>query len=106
MAVFLSSVRKWGTDMSKKRFTKEQIEILSRNENVHKVTDKYIVFEADFKRLCLENVKKGITLRQTFIDCGFDIGVKDRPLWRRKAEKESDDARRNNRFPEKADREA
>ena len=64
-----------GTDMSKKRFTKEQIEILSRNENVHKVTDKYIVFEADFKRFCLENVKKGITLRQTFIDCGFDIDI-------------------------------
>ena len=50
MAFFLPSVRKWGTRMSKKRFTKEQIEILSRNENVHKVTDKYIVFEADFKR--------------------------------------------------------
>ena len=75
MAFFLPSVRKWGTRMSKKRFTKEQIKILSRNENVHKVTDKYIVFEADFKRLCLENVKKGITLRQTFIDCGFDIDL-------------------------------
>ena len=61
--------------MSRKRFTKEQIEILSKNENVNKVTDKYIVFEADFKRLCLENVKKGITLRQTFIDCGFDIDI-------------------------------
>lgn len=61
--------------MSKKGFTKEQIEILSKNENVHKVTDKYIVFEADLKRLCLENVKKGITLRQTFVDCGFDIDL-------------------------------
>ena len=56
--VFLSSVQKWRTSMSRKRFTKEQIEILSKNENVNKVTDKYIVFEADFKRLCLENVKK------------------------------------------------
>ena len=70
--VFLSSVHKWRTSMSRKRFTKEQIEILSKNENVNRVSDKYIVFEADFKRLCLENVKKGITLRQTFIDCGFD----------------------------------
>lgn len=61
--------------MSKKRFTEEQMEALRRNENVHRVTDRYIVFEADFKRLCLENVEKGITVRQTFIDCGFDIDV-------------------------------
>lgn len=59
--------------MSNKRFTKEQMDILSRNENVHKVTDKYIVFEAGFKQLCLDNVSKGITLRQTFTDCGFDV---------------------------------
>ena len=61
--VFLSSVQKWRTSMSRKRFTKEQIEILSKNENVNKVSDKYIVFEADFKRLYLENVKKGIAFQ-------------------------------------------
>lgn len=61
--------------MSKTKFTKEQMEVLCRNKNVHKVTDKYIVFEADFKKLCLENTKKGITLWQTFTDCGFDIDV-------------------------------
>ena len=44
--------------MSRKRFTKEQIEILSKNENVNKVSDKYIVFEADFKRLCQKKKKK------------------------------------------------
>lgn len=60
--------------MSHKRFTEEEIGILSRNPNVEYVSDKYIFYKADFKELCVRNVRQERkTLRQTFIDAGFDI---------------------------------
>lgn len=62
--------------MSRKRFTKEEIDILSSNPHVESVTEKYIFYKSEFKELCLKNVSDGTkSLRQTFIDCGFDIDM-------------------------------
>ena len=44
--------------MSKKIFTKEEIEILSKNKFVKKVSEKGITYTDEFKRLFIsENVK-------------------------------------------------
>lgn len=62
--------------MSRKRFTIEEIDILSSNPRVESVTEKYIFYKSGFKELCLLNVARGLkSLRQTFVDCGFDIGM-------------------------------
>lgn len=64
--------------MSKKRFTPEEVKILRENENVDAVSEKYISYKASFKELCISNVERGISLRDTFSQCGLDpeiIGI-------------------------------
>ena len=71
-----SAVQESEDTMSRKRFTKEEIDLLSSNPHVESVTEKYIFYKSEFKELCLSNVARGLkSLRQTFVDCGFDIGM-------------------------------
>jgi hypothetical protein len=62
--------------MSSKRFTKEEIKILSQNPYVEKVTEKYISYKAEFKELCINEMASGTkTLRQIFTENGFDVNI-------------------------------
>ncbi len=67
--------------MSKRRFTKEDIEILSKNENVSKCSEKAITYGNAFKIKAVKQYKDGKSSRDIFTEAGFDIRVigKDRP---------------------------
>lgn len=61
--------------MSKKLFTKEEIEILSNNIFVKKISAKGITYSDEFKRLFIAENEKGKLPRQIFEECGFDIDI-------------------------------
>jgi hypothetical protein len=58
--------------MSKRRFTEEEIEILSKNENVSKCSEKSITYGKDFKVQAIKQYQEGRTSRDIFIAAGFD----------------------------------
>lgn len=59
--------------MSKRRFTKEEIEILSKNENVSKCSDKSITYSKDFKIRATRQYREGLTSVEVFKKAGFDL---------------------------------
>ena len=61
--------------MSKKLFTKEEIEILSNNIFVKKISAKGITYSDEFKKLFIAENEKGKLPRQIFEECGFDIDI-------------------------------
>lgn len=61
--------------MSKKLFSKEEIEILSKNKYVKNVSEKGITYTDEFKRLFIAENEKGKFPRDIFAECGFDINV-------------------------------
>lgn len=61
--------------MSKKLFSNEEIEILSKNKYVKNVTSKGITYEEEFKRIFISENAKGKLPRQIFMECGFDINI-------------------------------
>lgn len=61
--------------MSNKLFTNEEVETLSKNIYVKKVSNKGITYTDEFKRLFIEENNKGKIPREIFIECGFDIDV-------------------------------
>lgn len=61
--------------MSKKLFSNEEIEILSENKYVKKVSKKGITYTDEFKRLFIAENEKGKFPRDIFIECGFDINI-------------------------------
>lgn len=61
--------------MSKKLFSSEEIEILSKNKYVKNVTSKGITYEEEFKRIFISENAKGKLPRQIFTECGFDINI-------------------------------
>jgi hypothetical protein len=67
--------------MSKRRFTKEKIEILSKNENVSKCSEKSITYSNAFKVKAIKQYKDGKSSRNIFIEAGFDLLMigKDNP---------------------------
>ena len=76
MGTFLyTEVREGGGSMSKKLFSEEERERLSRNPCVIKVSDKAITYTDEFKRRFVEQHRAGKTTKQIFIECGFDIEV-------------------------------
>ena len=93
--------------MSKKKFSNEEIEKLSKNKYVKKVSDKAITYTNEFKIHFIAEYNNGKTPRIIFKEAGFDIeliGSKRiecaSTRWKR-AYKESgvlglDDTRRNN----------
>jgi hypothetical protein len=61
--------------MSKRRFTKEEIEILLKNENVGRCSEKSITYDKDFKVRAVRQYSEGKSSREIFTNAGFDICV-------------------------------
>ncbi len=61
--------------MSKKLFTNEEINLLSKNKYVKNITTKGITYTEEFKRIFISENTKGKLPRQIFEECGFDIDI-------------------------------
>lgn len=61
--------------MSKKLFTKEEIDILSKNKYVKNISSKGITYSDEFKMLFISENQRGKFPRQIFEECGFDIDI-------------------------------
>ena len=61
--------------MSKKLFTDEEVNILSKNKYVKNVTNKGITYTDEFKKLFILENESGKFPRQIFEDAGFDIDI-------------------------------
>lgn len=61
--------------MSKKLFSNDDIEILSKNKYVKNVSERGITYTDEFKRLFIAENEKGKFSRDIFAECGFDIDV-------------------------------
>lgn len=61
--------------MSKKNFTKEQIEALSKNPNVAKCGERSISYGKEFSVRAVELYREGMSPVEIFLEAGFDTGV-------------------------------
>ncbi|QWH16994.1 IS3 family transposase [Bacillus mycoides] len=61
--------------MTKKLFTKTEIEVLSKNPYVKSISEKGITYTDQFKQIFIEENEKGKPPRIIFEECGFDIDV-------------------------------
>lgn len=61
--------------MSKKRFTEEEREQMSKNKYVMKVSDKAITYADEFKQIFIDQYMTGKTPREIFEAHGFDVTV-------------------------------
>lgn len=61
--------------MSKKIFTDEEINILSQNKYIKKVSTKGITYSDEFKELFIVENQNRKLPRQIFEECGFDIDI-------------------------------
>ncbi len=61
--------------MSKRRFSKEQIEILLRNPHVQRCSEKSITYRKDFKVSALEQYRGGLPPNEIFRQARFDIDM-------------------------------
>jgi len=66
-------LRKERSAMAKSRFTPEQMTIISKNPYVKSMTDKYINFTDEFKKVFLQETDKGKSASRVFSECGFDL---------------------------------
>jgi len=61
--------------MSNKLFTKEEIELISRNKYVKSVSERSITYTAEFRRIFISEYGKGKFPRKIFEECGFVISI-------------------------------
>ena len=61
--------------MSKIKFTKTQIEQLSKNKYVLKISEKSITYSNEFKIHFIAEYEKGKNSRQIFEEASFDINI-------------------------------
>ncbi len=61
--------------MSKRIFTKEQIEMLLRNPNIAGCSEKSISYHKDFKILAIRKYREGLPPSDIFRQAGFDINM-------------------------------
>ncbi|WMJ78690.1 MULTISPECIES: IS3 family transposase [unclassified Sedimentibacter] len=61
--------------MSKKSFSDEEIDILSKNKYVKSASKRGITYTDEFKSLFIAGYSNGILPTQIFIDAGFDIDL-------------------------------
>lgn len=57
---------------AKRKFTEEEIRILAANPYTYRVTEKTIRFTLAFKEEFLRRDKEGYSVKQIFIDLGYD----------------------------------
>lgn len=67
--------------MSKRIFTKEQIETLKSNINVKNCSERSILYSKEFKIKAVKQYEEGLTGREIFDLAGFDLKIieKDTP---------------------------
>ncbi len=77
--------------MSKNRYTKEQIDELSKNIFVARCSDKAISYTKEFKQLAIKQYETGMVAVEIFRDANFDLELIGRnkangclKRWRRK----------------------
>jgi hypothetical protein len=61
--------------MSNKIFTQDEIEILSSNQYVKRVSAKGITYTDEFKHIFISENEKGKLPRSIFEECGFNIDI-------------------------------
>jgi len=61
--------------MSNKIFTQDEIEILSSNKYVKRVSAKGITYTDEFKHIFISENEKGKPSRSIFEECGFNIDI-------------------------------
>lgn len=61
--------------MSKLLFSNKDIDILSKNKYVKKVSEKGITYTDEFKRLFIAENESSKVPREIFSECGFDINI-------------------------------
>ena len=61
--------------MSRRTFTKEQIDGMRRNPNVSYCSDRSITYTRDFKLLAIRLYEQGLTSSEIFRQAGFDLGL-------------------------------
>ncbi|MBU0476827.1 hypothetical protein KKB68_02380 [Patescibacteria group bacterium] len=61
--------------MSKRIFSKEQIETLLQNPNVAECSEKSISYHKDFKILAVGKYREGLPPSEIFRQAGFNIGM-------------------------------
>lgn len=66
--------------MSKRIFTREQIEELSKNKNVIKCSEKAISYNKKFKVSAVTEHEQGLTPQEIFRDAGFNLNLLGRKI--------------------------
>jgi len=61
--------------MSKRIFTQEQINLLQKNKNVLRCSEKSITYHKDFKIAALGQYRDGLTANEIFKRVGFDLAA-------------------------------
>ncbi len=61
--------------MSKKTFTKEEIDKLRKNKYVKKVSEKGITYTDEFKKIFINESDKGGIAREIFEKYGFEVDI-------------------------------
>ena len=61
--------------MSKKLFTEREVKNLEKNKYVKRVSNKAITYSLEFKKMFIEEYKKGKLSRLIFEEAGFDIDI-------------------------------
>lgn len=61
--------------MSKKLFSKEEIEVLERNENIKKISEKGITYSSDFKKKFVEEYSRGKSALEIFEENGLSVKI-------------------------------
>lgn len=61
--------------MSKRIFTKEQINTFLQNQNVAKCSEKSISYDKNFKILAIRKHREGLSPREIFKQANFDINI-------------------------------
>jgi transposase len=69
--------------MSKRRFTKEQIEELLQNPDVETCSEKSITYNKEFKIKAVNKYQEGLPANYIFKDAGFNLDIIGRkiPRW-------------------------
>ena len=61
--------------MSKKLFSDKEVELLSRNKNVVKASNKSITYSFEFKKKFIEEYRAGKLPSLIFEEAGFNVGI-------------------------------
>lgn len=61
--------------MSKRTFSKEEIETLRKNKYVKRVSEKAITYTDEFKHQAIEQSEKGLMSTEIFERAGFDLSI-------------------------------